>query len=133
MNVFIRYRPIRWKNTIGFFPLNIKLCNIMYYIIKENSCTVQRKIHIFEFWPKMKNVIGSGPHFLCWILGVVPFNTWLISSWEENKFCYKLSKCTKWHLFHSKWSKLSFWIKIHSCHFVSCSACNNSYFLLSLR
>ena len=38
---------------------------------------------------------------------------WPISSWEENKqCCYKLSKCTKWHLFHSKWSKLSFWVKI---------------------
>ena len=37
---------------------------------------------------------------------------WLITSWEENKCCYKLSKCTKWHLFYSKWSKLSFWVKI---------------------
>ena len=35
-----------------------------------------------------------GFHFLCWILGVVPFNMWLISSWEENKYCYKLSKMT---------------------------------------
>ena len=25
---------------------------------------------------------------------------------------YKLSKCTKWHLFYSKWMKLSFWVKI---------------------
>ena len=49
-----------------------------------------------------------GPHFVCWILGVVPFNMWLISCWEEHKCCYKLSKCTKWHLFHSKWLKLSF-------------------------
>ena len=49
-----------------------------------------------------------GPHFLCWFSGVGPFKTWLISSWEENK----LSKCTKWHLFHSKWSKLSFSVKI---------------------
>ena len=31
--------------------------------------------------------------------------------WEENKSCYKLSKCTKWHLFHSKLSKLSSWVK----------------------
>ena len=52
-----------------------------------------------------------GPHFLCWMLGVVPVNTWLVSSWEENKCCNKLSKCTKWHLLHSKWSKLSFWVK----------------------
>ena len=53
-----------------------------------------------------------GPHFLCWILGVVSFNTWLISSWEENKCCYKLRKCRKWHLFLWKWLKLSFWVKI---------------------
>ena len=30
-------------------------------------------------------------HFLCWISGLAPFNTWLISSWEKNNFCYKLS------------------------------------------
>ena len=35
---------------------------------------------------------------------------WLISSWEENKFCWKLSKGTKLHLFYSKLSKLSFWV-----------------------
>ena len=35
-----------------------------------------------------------------------------ISSWEKNNCCYKVSKCTKWQLFHSKWSKLSFWVKI---------------------
>ena len=45
-------------------------------------------------------------------LALVPFNTWLISSWEEAKCCYKLSKCTKWHKFYSKWSKLSIWVKI---------------------
>ena len=44
--------------------------------------------------------MNLGPHFLCWISGVVPFNTWPMSSWEENKWCYKLSQCTKWHLFH---------------------------------
>ena len=49
----------------------------------------------------------KGPHFLFWILWVVPFNTWLILSWEESKYYYKLSKCTKWHLYHSKGSKLS--------------------------
>ena len=53
-----------------------------------------------------------GPHSLCWISGVVPYHMWLILSWEKNKYCYKLKKCTKWHLFHSKWSKLSWWVKI---------------------
>ena len=64
------------------------------------------------------------PLFLCWFLGVVPFNMWPISSCEENKCCYKLSKCTKWH--RKKVSE-------NSCHFVSFSACNNIYFLRSLR
>ena len=40
-----------------------------------------------------------GHHFLCWISGIVPFNIWLISSWEENECCYKMSKCTKWHMY----------------------------------
>ena len=53
-----------------------------------------------------------GPLFLSWFLAAVPFNTWLISSWEENKCCYKLRQSTKLHLFHSKWSELSFKVKI---------------------
>ena len=53
----------------------------------------------------------KGPHFLCSISGVVPINTRLILSWEENKCCYKLSKCIKWHILHSKRSKLSFGVK----------------------
>ena len=51
-------------------------------------------------------------------LAVGPFYTWLITSWEENRCCNKLSKCTKWKLFRSKFSKLSFWCE-NSCHFVS--------------
>ena len=72
------------------------------------------------------------PHFLCWILGVVQLNTWLISSWEENICCYKMSKCTKWLLLHSKWSKVSFWVKIVVIFF-RCSACNNSYLISQLE
>ena len=30
----------------------------------------------------------------------------------RRKCCYKLSKCIKRHLFHSKLSKLSFWVKV---------------------
>ena len=37
----------------------------------------------------------------------------------------RLSKWKKWHLFHSKWSKLLFWVKIVVI-FVSCSACNHN-------
>ena len=73
------------------------------------------------------------PHFLCWILGVVPFNMWPISSWEENNCCYKLSKCTKWHLHISLKMVEVVILSENSCLFVSCSACNKSYFLLSLR
>ena len=59
------------------------------------------------------------PHFLCWISGVVPFNSWLISSWEENNCSYKLSnwqtdKMTtiftqKYNFEHFEWNR---------CHFV---------------
>ena len=50
-----------------------------------------------------------GPHFLCWISGVVPFNTWLISSWEENNCCYKLSNWQNDNFDHFEWNR---------CHFV---------------
>ena len=73
-----------------------------------------------------------GLHFLCWISGVVPFNTWLISSWEENKCCYKLSKCTKWHLFHSKWLKLSFWVKSQMTHW-RCRATEDTEFWITCK
>ena len=72
-------------------------------------------------WANMERSFGlyrksrysyMGPHYLCWILGLAPFNVWFISNWEENKCCDKPSKCTKWYPFHSKWSKLSFWVKI---------------------
>ena len=52
---------------------------------------------------KYRGIFGS--HFLCWLSGVVPFNTWLISSWDECN-CF-----TSWAT-DSKWSKLSFWVKI---------------------
>jgi hypothetical protein len=50
--------------------------------------------------------------FTIWLLRVVSFNMWLISSLKDSKCCYKLSKCTNWHSFHSKCLKLSFWGKI---------------------
>ena len=39
-----------------------------------------------------------GPHFLCWVSVVVPFNMLLISSWEGNKCC----QLTKWPVFSLK-------------------------------
>ena len=84
-------------------------------IIQGGNCNYKYQIESHGFWNTLSRVFTLwlllGPLFLYWFLGVVPFNTWLISSWEENKCCYKLSNCTKWHLFHSKWSKLSFWVK----------------------
>ena len=34
---------------------------------------------------------NKNPHFMCLIWGVAPFNTWLISSWEEKNSRYKLN------------------------------------------
>ena len=47
--------------------------------------------------------VDLGPHFLCFLGGIVPFNTWLTSSWEEKKCCYKLSNWQNDNYFHSKW------------------------------
>ena len=59
-----------------------------------------------KFWDCLKlNFNLLSPHFLCWISGVVPFNAWLISTWEENECCYELRRCTKWQL-------RPFWVKI---------------------
>ena len=58
--------------------------------------------------------VDKGPLYLCWFLDVGPFNTWLISSWEENLCCYKLNKAvTKWQL--HIWLKMVevVWVKIH--------------------
>ena len=52
-----------------------------------------------------------GPHFPCWVLGVVLFNTWLISSWDKNKCCYKLSNWQNDNYLHSKWQLWPFWVK----------------------
>ena len=51
----------------------------------------------------LRHEISNSPLFLCWFLGVVPFNTWLISSWANAQNDI---------YFTPKWSKLSFWVKI---------------------
>ena len=71
-----------------------------------------------------------GPHFLCWTLGVVPFNTWLISSWE--KPLLQAKQLTKWELFLLKMTSLTISSEIHVILCIR-SVCNNTYFLLSLR
>ena len=70
----------------------------------------------------------KGPHFLFWNSGVVPFNTWFISNWQENNCCYKLSN---WH--SDKYFKLKMTILSEIDVVLRiCSACDN-IFLLSLR
>ena len=54
---------------------------------------------------------------LCWCFAVGPFSTWLISSSEENKCCYKLSNWQNENYFHSKWQLRTFW-EWNRCHFV---------------
>ena len=66
--------------------------------------------------------VNISPHFLCWIWRVVPFNPWLIPSWEKN-FLLQAEKMYKMTSISFKMVEVSF----------CCSACNNSYFLLSLR
>ena len=155
------------------------------------SGNLHKLFHHFFIWTFNDRVKGHpkghdyGHHFLCWLSGVVPFNTWLISSWEEKKLLLKADQLTKWQLFSLKvttltisseidvilcicsacnniYSFFSTWDKScvkwdnswnstqkmryispkmvevvilseNSCHFVRCSACNNSYFLLSLK
>ena len=88
---------------------------LQFRVLKQKpcQCLVQVELNDFIYTCKSSKFMSVlGFHFMCWMSGVVQFNNWLISSWEENKCCYKLSKCIKWHLFHSKWLKLSFWVKI---------------------
>ena len=49
---------------------------------------------------EIRNMLG--PLHLCWFFTVGPFNTWLISSREENKCCYKLSNWQNKQLFSLK-------------------------------
>ena len=104
---------LRWFHCQGYLRNQLlKLKN--EWLLAEIDGVTRLKLNTFQFRREHaagKLVIAIGPHFLCWHFGVVPFNTWLISSWEETKCCYKLSKCSKWHLFHSNWSKLSFGVK----------------------
>ena len=88
---------------IFFFFFFFATMLFMYLYFKTVCfCICYKEVKKKGFWQKD---IHTALHFLYWISVVVPFNTWLILSCEENKCCYKLSKCTKWHIFHSNgWS-----------------------------
>ena len=114
---------IRWYNDFSWHawievgnPRPTVECFYGTINITEASILGQRQTWIqqagLHYAVYFSQIFYLGPHFLCGISGVVQFTMWLISSWEENKCCYKLSKCTKWHLFQKQWSKLSFWVKI---------------------
>ena len=83
------------------------------------------KVHMHLFCVPLFKV-HNGSHFLCWISEIVSFNTWVISSWQENKCCFKLSKYI--HKMTSMSLKLveAVILSGNSCHFVCYSACNKS-------
>ena len=106
-----KLQTLNWTHWM-IWVSRLEILEIFYLQISSTLPTLKWITHIVFLNSKYYKFLG-------WISGVVPFNTWLISSLEENK----------WNLFHSKWSKLSFWVKIA----VILSAFNNNYFLLSLR
>ena len=96
------YQLLYGSSYLFFF-----FCNYAFYVfVLQNSMF----LHLLQRSEEKRFLTErhTASHFLCWIVGVVPFNTWLLLGWEENKCCYKLSKWTKWHVFHTKWLKLSF-------------------------
>ena len=81
--------------------------NDWYVFLSGNLLTI-----IVIFWiekgPSTIPGANYGSYFLCWILGVVPFNMWLISSWEENNCCYKLSYWQSDNFDHFEWNRCHF-------------------------
>ena len=72
---------------------NVKFRLIFSDILLSNKCKLLRSsISVLVLW-------------------VIPFNTWLISCWEENNFYYKLSNWQNDNCFHSKWQLRPFWVK----------------------
>ena len=66
----------------------------------------------------------NGPHFLCWISVVVPFNMWLISNSEDNNCC------TSWATHRMTTLTILSEVDVILC---ICSTCNNNYVLLSSK
>ena len=100
------------------------------------SGNLHKLFHHFFIWTFNDRVKGHpkghdyGHHFLCWLSGVVPFNTWLISSWEEKKLLLKADQLTKWQLFSLKVTTLTISSEIDVILCI-CSACNNIYSFFS--
>ena len=100
---FFLFLYLFWK--ILFFWKEKSPCKLKLARAENFSASIRRAWHKVIYEQVFLRFI-CGPHFLRWISGVVPFNTWLISSWEENNCCYKLS-----NYFHSKWQLRPFWVK----------------------
>ena len=66
----------------------------------------ERALHCMGTFNSQRHL---GPHFLYLVLGVVPFNTWLISSWEESHWCYKLSNWQCDQVFSLKMTTSTMW------------------------
>ena len=88
------------------------------WVMNLLSCSNEKWRHFFweNEWKEIPlwllvTLIINGTQFLCWFSGVIPFNTWLISSWEENECCFKLSNWQNDDYFLSNWKLRPFWAK----------------------
>ena len=118
------------KKNSGFQTQNFKHKN-SHFLVYFNRSYVSNCVVIITDRSGNKLRANNGLLFLCWFLGVVPFNPWLISSWEENKCC---SKLTRLQLFSLKMTTFTILSDIDvTFTLCNCSACNNNYFFLSLR
>ena len=94
---------IAWESMNDLTQRYAEWVHLMHTLITQLGrgllkVLVSRLTIFFKYVPTK---CGIGPYFLCWISGVVPFNTWLISSWEENNVV------TSWANAQNGWS----------CHF----------------
>ena len=82
------------------------LCTLNFLVVFPNIPTIPLMFSRISVKVTSKACLGF--HFLCWILGVVPFNMWLISSRKENNCCYKLSNWQNDNFKHFEWNKCHF-------------------------
>ena len=107
------YFPIKiWGKGISIFISIFNIFNksllkggVYLFDLFDPSFFPEHQINGIKDIGKKETTIRESRHKVSTSVAYVSFNTWLISSWEECKCCYKLRKCTKL-------SKLSFWVKI---------------------
>ena len=93
--------------------LDILICPTINFCIQLLSRHLSSKVGSISFLTELFcwMINHLGPPFVCWISGVVPFNMWPISSWEENNCCYKLINWQNDNYLVSKWHLRPFWVK----------------------